>query len=329
MSNVPNSTQLILDAIEAAERSLSMAKKMLGAAADSGLGSGVTGIFDGEFMQTDTGKRYQVPPNYASKSMLVAGDTLKLIPGDTTLNEPNRFKQIEKVERIETPAVITKKDGKWAIVCEQGSFWVLPAAVKFFNGQLGQEVTILLPKNYKELKNNWATIKTLGPGEVANVSQKPVVNPVVPQNSSAKVQGQPQPSSGLKTEGSRISPITNPKVVPVDSGKINEVNTVSPSSLRSLPKSNNLTIDVETATKTRAVRKPEAVKEVAREVAREATPLPKMPPAKEATVVPSKIGLKGEIKISPSAKESKVEDDLIPPLPETVGTLEKDDQELM
>jgi len=176
MAQAPNQSQLIVDAIEAAERSLSAAKKLISTAVtSSGLEAGVTGLFDGEFMTTDTGKRYQVPPNYASKSMLVVGDTLRLIPGDTSLDEPNKFKQIEKIERIETPAVISKKDGKWAVVCEQGSFWVLPAAIKFLNAQIGNSMTVILPKNYKELKCEWATIKS---PEVAPVAPKPLAAPI-------------------------------------------------------------------------------------------------------------------------------------------------------
>jgi len=176
MAQAPNQSQLIVDAIEVAERSLSAAKKLISTAVTStGLEAGVTGLFDGEFMTTDTGKRYQVPPNYASKSMLVVGDTLRLIPGDTSLDEPNKFKQIEKIERTETPAVISKKDGKWAVVCEQGSFWVLPAAIKFLNAQIGNSVTVILPKNYKELKCEWATIKS---PEVTPVVSKPLAEPI-------------------------------------------------------------------------------------------------------------------------------------------------------
>lgn len=185
MAQAPNQSQLIVDAIEAAERSLLAAKKLISAAVtSSGLEAGVTGLFDGEFMTTDTGKRYQVPPNYASKSMLVVGDTLRLIPGDTSLDEPNKFKQIEKIERTETPAVISKKDGKWAVVCEQGSFWVLPAAIKFLNAQIGNSVTVILPKNYKELKCEWATIRS---PEAAPLASKPLPAPVKTEVKPVKI----------------------------------------------------------------------------------------------------------------------------------------------
>src|SRR5690606_16926125 len=38
----------------------------------------IEGVFDGENMVDDAGKKYPVPANYASKSKLVEGDMLKL-----------------------------------------------------------------------------------------------------------------------------------------------------------------------------------------------------------------------------------------------------------
>lgn len=158
MPTTPTQTELILNSIESAEKSLALVKKLLGVEAGR-VPQGVTGVFNGEFMVTDEGKRYQVPPNYASKSMLVVGDTLKYIPGDDTGALP-QFKQITKVERIKSQGVLSKKDGRWAVVCEQGSFWVLPSAVKFFAGEIGQEVQMVLPQDFKKLNAQWAAIES-------------------------------------------------------------------------------------------------------------------------------------------------------------------------
>lgn len=161
MSTTLTQTELILNAIESAEKSLVLVKKLLGVEAGR-VPQGVTGVFNGEFMITDEGKRYQVPPNYASKSMIVVGDTIKYIPGDDT-GVPPQFKQIAKVERIKSRGVLSKKDGRWAIVCEQGSFWVLPAAVKFFAGEIGQEVQVVLPQDFKKLNAQWAALESPPP----------------------------------------------------------------------------------------------------------------------------------------------------------------------
>ena len=56
----------------------------------------IEGIFDGENMIGPDGKKYSVPPNYASKSKLVFGDRLKLIISDTG---KFTYKQIGPVER--------------------------------------------------------------------------------------------------------------------------------------------------------------------------------------------------------------------------------------
>lgn len=168
--------QLILEAIESAEKSLALAKKLLG-------GSPMAahlGTFEGEYMILASGKRYQIPPNYASKSLLVVGDTLRLMEEGAV----NKFKQIEKVPRITTQGILTKKDGKWAVVCEQGSFWVLSAAVKHWEGEIGDEVVVQLPEKHKELKAQWAALekvqKPLAPTEKDKVKPIKTVKKTTP-----------------------------------------------------------------------------------------------------------------------------------------------------
>src|SRR6266478_2861607 len=54
---------------------------------------GVLGTFDGQYLVTAEGEKHPVPENYASKSILVVGDTLKLV----NEGKEKRFKQIEHV----------------------------------------------------------------------------------------------------------------------------------------------------------------------------------------------------------------------------------------
>lgn len=197
--------QLILETIESAEKSLALAKKLLG-------GSPMAahlGTFDGEYMILASGKRYQVPPNYASKSLLVAGDTLRLMEEGAV----NKFKQIEKVPRITTQGILTKKDGKWAVVCEQGSFWVLSAAVKHWEGEIGDEVEVQLPEKYKELKAQWAALekvrKPLAPIEKNEIRPSKTVKKATPT----------KPKLTLKPKTKLAKPPITPKIPPETSSK--------------------------------------------------------------------------------------------------------------
>lgn len=158
-----NKISLITQALSAAESSIKLARQLLneleshpgrlesqgGQKASFALVNGpvkekpgVVGIFDGENMVTETGEKYLVPTGYASKSMLVVGDTLKMIEEE---EGEKRFKQVEHVKRHRTTGILTKKEGKFRVVTPEGSYKVLPAAVEHFKGDVGDEVTSFLP----------------------------------------------------------------------------------------------------------------------------------------------------------------------------------------
>lgn len=166
-------TQLILQALSAAEASISLAKQLL--ASQSGLSlppspvasrpprptalpssrdlPGVIGKFDGENMIDAGGKTYPVPTNYAGKSKLVYGDTLKM------LNNPDGghlFKQIEKVARKKVEGKLVKKGEQWWVTTEEGEYRVLNSNVSFLGGQENDQTSVLLPAN--DLKAPWAAI---------------------------------------------------------------------------------------------------------------------------------------------------------------------------
>lgn len=158
--------QLIVQALNAAETNIKLAKQLLsGVRAEPPKPSpkdlpGIIGTFDGENMITEDGKKYPVNPNYASKSVLVYGDTLKRIEEDGQ----ERFKQIARVKRHKLEGILAKKDGKWVAVTADGSYKVSPVAVEFYGGKEGDEVTVVLPLDNKNVP--YAALESIKKEEV-------------------------------------------------------------------------------------------------------------------------------------------------------------------
>ena len=174
---------LIRQALGAAESSIKLAKQLLNDFESEKVGSsnsqssdsiknlpGITGSFDGENMVTASGETFPVPANYASKSMLVVGDTLKMVEE----GKEKRFKQIEHVKRYRTTGIITKKDGKWKAITPEGSYKVLPVTVEHLGADVGSEVVLHLPAN--NLTVAYAAIESIKNGNKVQTSaaEKPV-----------------------------------------------------------------------------------------------------------------------------------------------------------
>ncbi len=103
----------------------------------------IEGIFDGESMVGPDGKVYSVPANYASKSRLVEGDTLKLTIAP---NGAFIYKQIGPVERARIVGRL-EKEGEAFYVVSEGKRWrVLTASVTYYKGESGDEAVIIIPK---------------------------------------------------------------------------------------------------------------------------------------------------------------------------------------
>lgn len=103
----------------------------------------VEGVFDGSFMQGSDGKIYPVPMNYASKSKLIPGDMLKLrIMEDGKLV----YKVMSSAQKKYMKAKLSKTDeGKFIAVTEEGKTYTLnQAAVSFFKGAVGNELSIIV-----------------------------------------------------------------------------------------------------------------------------------------------------------------------------------------
>jgi hypothetical protein len=165
---------LIRQALTAAESSIKLARQLLSDIEKEGFKSkskakelpGVTGIFDGQGMTDEKGGTHPVPENYASKSILVVGDTLKLVGQ----GKEKRFKQVEHVKRHKTTGILAKKDGKWTAVTSEGSYKLLPAAVEYFDGAVGDEVLVQLPAS--NLQTTWAAVEKITKKEEAKPKGK-------------------------------------------------------------------------------------------------------------------------------------------------------------
>lgn len=108
---------------------------------------GIIGKFDGESMLAPDGKKYPVSENYASKSQLVCGDTLKMVEE----NGRPFFKQIDRVKRVNTTGILAKKDGRWTVVTSDGSYNILSSAISFHQGSEGDEVSVIIPAENKRV----------------------------------------------------------------------------------------------------------------------------------------------------------------------------------
>jgi hypothetical protein len=108
-------------------------------------GKVVEGVFDGQNMIGPDGKQYPVPANYASKSKLIEGDVLKL-----TISEDGSFiyKQIGPIERRKIIGLLTKDEkGDYKIVADGKTYKVLLASLTYFKAELGDQVTVVVPKD--------------------------------------------------------------------------------------------------------------------------------------------------------------------------------------
>lgn len=106
---------------------------------------GIYGTFLGDHMLGEAGEKFDVPENYASKSILVYGDKLKMMDEEGV----KKFKQVERVKRNRIEGVLAKKEGKWHVVTSDGSYRVLDSAVEHFKGSEGDLVVVLLPGDNK------------------------------------------------------------------------------------------------------------------------------------------------------------------------------------
>jgi len=116
----------------------------------------VEGIFDGQSMIGADKKIYPIPANYASKSKLVEGDTLKL-----TIVEDGSFiyKQIGPIDRKTVRGVLARDErGEYRVSVGAKNYRVLLASVTYFKGLPGDEITLVIPSSGSA---TWAAIENI------------------------------------------------------------------------------------------------------------------------------------------------------------------------
>ena len=129
-------------------------------------GKVIEGVFDGQNMVDSQGQTYPVPANYASKSKLAEGDGMKL-----TITEDGKFiyKQIAPVERRTAIGVLIQEDGQYKVLAEGKAFRVLLASVTFYRAEVGDQVTIILPKDGEA---QWGAVENVIPKHVSEASAR-------------------------------------------------------------------------------------------------------------------------------------------------------------
>src|SRR3989338_1815605 len=117
----------------------------------------IEGVFDGQNMVGPDGKQYSIPANYASKSKLVEGDVLKL-----TIDNQGSFiyKQIGPIERARKKGTLIRDEetDEFRVLSEGKAYKVLMASITYFQGEVGDSVVILAPKNNE---SSWAAVENI------------------------------------------------------------------------------------------------------------------------------------------------------------------------
>jgi len=106
-------------------------------------------------MVVPDGKKYPVPANYASKSKLVEGDTLKLtIAEDGSLI----YKQIKPVERKNLIGTLTYDNGNYTVLADGKTYKVLFASVTYYKGEPGGKASVIVPA---DKESTWAALESI------------------------------------------------------------------------------------------------------------------------------------------------------------------------
>lgn len=115
----------------------------------------IEGVFDGEQMVAPDGKQYPVPANYASKSKLVEGDTLKLTIGE---DGSLIYKQIKPVDRKNIIGTLSYENGNYTVMAEGKNYKVLFASVTYYKGEPGSKASVIVPADGK---GSWAALESI------------------------------------------------------------------------------------------------------------------------------------------------------------------------
>ncbi len=163
-------------------------------------GKVVEGIFDGQNMVDSLGQTYPIPANYASKSKLVEGDGMKL-----TITDEGKFiyKQIAPVERKTVVGVLIQEDGQYKVLAEGKAYRLLLASVTFYRAEIGDQVTILLPKSGAA---NWGGVEAIIPKNLVEAAARASVAAEI-ESATEEVTKKPKARlTKKKSEDGELSP---------------------------------------------------------------------------------------------------------------------------
>ncbi len=156
----------------------------------------VEGVFDGQNMVDSLGQAYPIPANYASKSKLVEGDGMKL-----TITEEGKFmyKQIAPIERRTVIGVLIQEDGQYKVLNEGKAYRILLASITFYRAEVGDQVTILIPKSDTA---NWGAIEAVIPRHLSEAAARIAVLGEEPKTPKKTVRKK-------KSDDGELSPISD------------------------------------------------------------------------------------------------------------------------
>ncbi len=129
----------------------------------------IEGVFDGQNMVDSLGQTYPIPANYASKSKLVEGDGMKL-----SITDEGKFiyKQIAPIPRRTMVGVLIQEDGQYKVLAEGKAYRLLLASVTFYRAEIGDQVTILVPKTDSA---TWGTVEAIIPRHIVEAAARVTV----------------------------------------------------------------------------------------------------------------------------------------------------------
>lgn len=189
---------------------------------------GIEGVFDGVNLICDNGEKHEVPANYAAKSRLVFGDRLKIVEEDGK----KVFKQITKVERKEIKGILSKKEGKWYLLSDSGTYKISDIAAEFNRAELNEEAVGLIPLDQPNVP--FAALDLIIRKEVPK-QETSLPSASHPKNDDKDKQSKPEKKVGVGEK--KQSPATaKPFIRQVPEKKFEEAKPVSKPAPKSSPK---------------------------------------------------------------------------------------------
>jgi hypothetical protein len=190
--------------IDKIQRDLDYVKKMLLDAQKPSFEDvpGVEGTFDGVYMTTESGEKFEVPANYAAKSRLLYGDNLKMVEDDGK----KLFKQVSKRPRKKVEGVLSKKEGEWYILADSGSYKISNVAAEFNKAEINDKAIALVPED-----NPKVPFAALDRMLKAEKEEKPVEE-VKPEKKVVKAEKEEKPVEVAKKTAPAAKKAAKPKI---------------------------------------------------------------------------------------------------------------------